>query len=59
MSEPIRNPNLNPEKEGLSNAEKELERVLRPRVFSDFTGQEKIIENLHVFVTAAKQRGEA
>jgi Holliday junction DNA helicase RuvB len=32
---------------------------LRPRVFSDFTGQEKIIENLHVFVTAAKQRGEA
>ncbi len=59
MSELSRNPNLNAEPSGLGNAEKELERVLRPRVFSDFTGQQKTIDNLKVFVTAARQRGEA
>ncbi len=59
MSELSRNPNLNAETSGLGNAEKELERVLRPRVFSDFTGQQKTIDNLKVFVTAARQRGEA
>ena len=36
-----------------------MERVLRPRLFDDFTGQEKTIENLKIFVQAAKQRGEA
>lgn len=55
----MRNPNLEPEEENLSSVDKELERVLRPRVFEDFTGQSKIIDNLKVFVQAAKQRGEA
>lgn len=55
----MRNPNLDPEEERLSNNERELERVLRPREFDDFTGQEKILENLKVFVKAAKQREEA
>jgi Holliday junction DNA helicase RuvB len=55
----VRNPNLDPEDENLSGTEKELERVLRPRIFDDFTGQEKIIENLKVFVSAARQREEA
>jgi Holliday junction DNA helicase RuvB len=55
----VRNPNLDPEENNLTNAEKELERVLRPRLFDDFTGQEKTIENLKIFVQAAKQRGEA
>lgn len=55
----MRNPNLDPEDSNLTNAEKELERVLRPRLFDDFTGQEKTIENLKIFVQAAKQRGEA
>jgi len=55
----VRNPNLNPEDNNLTTAEKELERVLRPRLFDDFTGQEKTIENLKIFVQAAKQRGEA
>lgn len=55
----MRNPNLDPEDTNLSNAEKELERVLRPRLFDDFTGQEKTIENLKIFVQAAKQRDEA
>ncbi len=55
----MRNPNLDPEEINLTNVDKELERVLRPRLFDDFTGQEKTIENLKIFVQAAKQRGEA
>lgn len=55
----MRNPNINPEEENLTPVEQELERVLRPKTFEDFTGQEKIIENLRVFVKAASQRGEA
>jgi Holliday junction DNA helicase RuvB len=55
----VRNPNLDPEESNLTNVDKELERVLRPRLFDDFTGQEKTIENLKIFVQAAKQRGEA
>jgi Holliday junction DNA helicase RuvB len=49
----VRNPHLDPEEDSLSNPEKEFERVLRPKQFHDFTGQEKIIENLKVFVKAA------
>jgi len=53
------NENLDPNAERLSSAEREIEKVLRPQVFEDFTGQEKVIENLRVFVQAAKQRNEA
>jgi len=38
--------------------ERELERALRPLSFSDFAGQQKVIENLKIFVQAAKQRNE-
>jgi Holliday junction DNA helicase RuvB len=38
--------------------EKEIERALRPLSFEDFAGQDKIVENLKVFVGAAKQREE-
>jgi Holliday junction DNA helicase RuvB len=55
----VRNPNIDPEEEALSNPEKEFEKVLRPKEFGDFTGQEKIIENLRVFVQAAAMREEA
>lgn len=55
----VRNPNLDPEEDNLSNPEREFERVLRPKQFDDFTGQAKIIENLKVFVQAAAMRGEA
>jgi holliday junction DNA helicase RuvB len=55
----VRNPNLDPEEENLSGVEKDIERVLRPKAFEDFTGQEKILENLRVFVQAAKLRDEA
>lgn len=53
------NENLDPEGENLSPAEKELEKVLRPGEFADFTGQEAVVDNLKVFVQAAKQRGDA
>ncbi|MEX1139591.1 MAG: Holliday junction branch migration DNA helicase RuvB, partial [Bacteroidota bacterium] len=39
--------------------ELELDQTLRPSAFADFIGQEKIAENLKVFITAARQRGEA
>lgn len=43
----------------LSEEDKEIERNLRPRKFEDFNGQEKIVENLRIFVEAAKIRKEA
>lgn len=43
----------------LSEKDHEYERRLRPLSFSDFRGQPKTIENLRVFVKAARQRGEA
>ena len=42
-----------------SDSDHELDNKLRPLTFSDFNGQKKILDNLHVFVEAAKQRGEA
>ena len=45
--------------EGFNSSEQELDRVLRPKSFDDFTGQPKIIDNLKVFVSAATQRGES
>lgn len=39
--------------------ENEIERALRPLCFDDFNGQDKIIENLRVFVKAARMRGES
>ena len=39
--------------------EKDFEKALRPLAFDDFAGQEKVIENLRIFVEAAKMRGEA
>ncbi len=45
--------------ENLSSEEKKMEHVLRPEEFSDFKGQDKIVENLKIFVKAAKLRGDA
>ena len=42
-----------------SYSDAEIDRVLRPKTFGDFSGQEKILENLKIFVTAALNRGEA
>jgi len=53
------NEHLNPNADHLSKAEKDVEKVLRPQAFEDFTGQQKILENLRIFVQAAKLRGES
>jgi len=41
------------------NEDFEIEKVLRPKLFSDFEGQDKIVNNLKVFIEAAKQREDA
>lgn len=46
-------------KEFVSLTDKEFEKQLRPLSFDDFKGQRQVLENLVVFVTAAKQRGES
>ncbi len=43
----------------LKETDKEFERALRPLNFGDFQGQTKIVENLRIFVSAAKMRGES
>jgi Holliday junction DNA helicase RuvB len=53
------NPNLNPDHEQLSPKDREIEKVLRPLSFDDFTGQSQVLENLRVFVEAARMRDEA
>ncbi len=55
----IRNKNLDASGEQLSNAEKEIEKALRPLSFDDFSGQPQVVENLSVFVLAARRRKEA
>lgn len=49
---------FNIREERLSSAEKEFENALRPLKFNDFSGQPKVVENLEIFVKAAKYRGE-
>src|ERR671912_127521 len=53
------NLSLNTEKNTLTAADKEFENNIRPSVISDFAGQQQIIENLKIFIQAAKMRGEA
>lgn len=53
------NENLDPNEESLTPSERELEKALRPLEFNDFSGQESVVDNLRVFVEAAKQRGES
>ena len=50
---------LKGDKESQNPEEKEFDRALRPLNFDDFAGQDKIVENLKVFVGAARKRGEA
>jgi Holliday junction DNA helicase RuvB len=51
--------NFNIRKESISVTDREFEKQLRPLNFNDFKGQKQIIDNLVVFVTAARQRGES
>lgn len=50
---------LNNDLNGLNPAEKEFENTIRPREIDDFSGQPQLIENLVIFIKAAKLRGEA
>ena len=53
------NQNLDPTDQNLSSEEKDIEKVLRPLNFEDFSGQEQVLENLQIFVKAAVEREEA
>lgn len=53
------NEHLDPDSDNLSSSDKELERALRPIEFDDFSGQQNVVDNLRVFVAAAKQRQES
>jgi len=53
------NPNFQAETSLLSAADKEFENNIRPFVIEEFSGQQQIIDNLRIFIQAAKLRGEA
>src|SRR5690349_19371883 len=53
------NPNLQGDKNQLTSADKEFENGIRPREINEFSGQSQVIENLVIFIKAAKMRGEA
>jgi len=50
---------LDPTEEHLSPEERQMEKALRPKMLDDFSGQKKIVDNLKVFIEAARQRDEA
>lgn len=50
---------LSGEEDNLSPKDREVEKALRPLSFEDFAGQDKILENLKIFVKAARLRNEA
>ena len=49
---------LDAEGEEMDSTEKDIERALRPLSFADFAGQHKVVENIKIFVLAAKKRQE-
>lgn len=53
------NEHLDPTSENFSREEVDIERALRPLSFDDFAGQEKVLENLSIFVQAANMRDDA
>lgn len=53
------NANLNTDARSLSASDKEFENNIRPAAIAEFSGQDQIIENIKVFIKAAKMRGEA
>ncbi|WP_320054864.1 Holliday junction branch migration DNA helicase RuvB [uncultured Acetobacteroides sp.] len=50
---------FDPRRENSVETDKDIETEIRPREFEDFSGQEKVVENLRIFVQAALMRGEA
>ncbi len=53
------NPILDPNSSEFTPDDQQIERALRPKDLKDFAGQPKIVENLSIFIQAAKLRGEA
>ena len=53
------NPNPNNDKEHLNLNDREFENTIRPSIIDEFSGQSQLIENLLIFIKAAKIRGEA
>lgn len=55
----MRNPILDGDQKKFEPEEKQLDKTLRPKVLDDFSGQKHVVENLKVFIAAAKMRHEA
>ena len=55
----MQNPNLDPTGKNQTTDEKVQDKALRPKMLDDFSGQPKIVDNLKVFIGAAKLRKEA
>ena len=55
----MHNPYLNPQGSGGPPEDQIIEKALRPKDLQEFHGQLKIVENLKIFIQAARQRGEA
>ncbi len=53
------NSHLDPHGENIPPEEKQVEKALRPKDLDDFKGQQRIVDNLKVFIQAAKLRNEA
>jgi Holliday junction DNA helicase RuvB len=53
------NPHLDPSGSQFDAEEQQIEKSLRPQALEEFSGQPKIVENLKIFIAAARQRGEA
>ena len=53
------NDNLDPTDKNLSSEDHDIEKVLRPLTFNDFSGQKQVLDNLKIFVKAAAERNEA
>ena len=53
------NESLDPTDSNYNNEELEIDKALRPLAFSDFAGQEHVLENLKIFVEASNQRSDA
>jgi Holliday junction DNA helicase RuvB len=45
--------------EAASNVDQEYDKVLRPKYLNDFMGQPAVVDNLEIFIQAAKLRGES
>jgi len=55
----MNNPNLPTDKSQLTPVEKEFENSIRPKEIAEFSGQQQIIDNLKIFIKAARMRSEA